>query len=165
MPCFGCQMFKKWPLKLGRMYQTAPQNDGFNTLRLYCSKLNPAYLCYDSKPAKLHKARWAIQLLHHLLGLRNRASSYYFLERSSAVTFILKFLFYRVVNLLILFFYRTLGISPKDLERLKADIAFIYTTLAFHKLELWFDFCNAKFHWFVRYQMRVFIWFSRKMIA
>ena len=28
--------------KLGRMYQTAHQNDGFNALRLYCSKLNPA---------------------------------------------------------------------------------------------------------------------------
>ena len=28
--------------KLGTMYQTAHQNDGFNALRLYCSKLNPA---------------------------------------------------------------------------------------------------------------------------
>ena len=27
-------------------------------------------------------------------------------------------------------FHRTLGISPKDLEGFKADIAFIYTTLA-----------------------------------
>ena len=103
LPCFGCQMFKKWPFKLGRMYQTAHQNDRFNTLRLYCSKLNPAYLCYDSKPAKLHKARWAIQLLNHLLELPNRASSYYFLERSSAGTF-MKFLFHKVVNLLILLF-------------------------------------------------------------
>ena len=57
LPCFGCQMFKKGPFKLGRMYQTAHQNDGFNALRLCCSKLNPACLCYDSKPAKLHKAR------------------------------------------------------------------------------------------------------------
>ena len=39
------------------MYQTAYQNDGFNALRLYCSKRNPACLCYDSKPAKLHQAR------------------------------------------------------------------------------------------------------------
>ena len=100
LPCFGCQMFKKWPFKLGRMYQTAHQNDGFNALRLCCSKLNPACLCYDSKPAKLHKARWAIQLLNHLLRLPNRASSRYFQERSSAVTFILKFFSYRVVNLL-----------------------------------------------------------------
>ena len=45
------------PFKLGRMYQTAHQNDGFNALRLCCSKLNPACLYYDSKPAKLHKAR------------------------------------------------------------------------------------------------------------
>ena len=60
--------------KLGRMYQTARQNDGFNPLRLCCSKLNPACLCYDSKPAKLHKARWAIQFLNHLLGLPNRQS-------------------------------------------------------------------------------------------
>ena len=39
------------------MYQTAHQNDGFNALRLYCSKLNHACLCYDSKPAKVPKAR------------------------------------------------------------------------------------------------------------
>ena len=96
--CFGCQMFKKWPLKLGRMYQTAHQNEGFNALRLYCSKLNPACLCYDSKPAKLHKARWTIQLLNHLLGLPNRASLRHFQERSSAVTFILKCFPYRIVN-------------------------------------------------------------------
>ena len=69
LPCFGCQMFQKWPIKLGRMYQTAHQNDGFNALRLCCSKPNPACLCYDSKPARLHKAQWAIQLLNHLLGL------------------------------------------------------------------------------------------------
>ena len=58
-------------------------------------------------------------------------SSCHFQERSSAVTFILKFFPYRIVNLLnISCFHRTLGISPKDLERFKADIAFIYTTLA-----------------------------------
>ena len=28
--------------KLETMYQTAHQNDGFNALRLYCNKLNPA---------------------------------------------------------------------------------------------------------------------------
>ena len=39
------------------MYQTAHQNVGFNALRLYRSNLNPVYLCYDSKPAELHKAR------------------------------------------------------------------------------------------------------------
>ena len=56
-------------------------------------------------------------------------------------------------------FYLTLGISPKDLEGFKADIAFIYMILAgdFHKFELSVDLCNAKFHWFVHYQMRVLI--------
>ena len=44
--------------------------------------------------------RSAIQLLNHLLGLPNRASSRYFQERSSTVTFILKFFLYRIVNLL-----------------------------------------------------------------
>ena len=33
-------------------------------------------------------------------------------------------------------FHQTLGISPKDLEGFKADIAFIYTALAFRKFEL-----------------------------
>ena len=83
------------------MYQTAHQNDGFPALRLCCSKCNPACLCYDSKPAsKLHKARWPIQLINHLLGLPNRASLCLFQERSSAVTFILKFFPHRIVNLL-----------------------------------------------------------------
>ena len=54
----------------------------------------------NSKPAKLHKARWAIQLLNHLLGLPNRASSRYFQERSSTVAFILKFFPYKIENLL-----------------------------------------------------------------
>ena len=99
------------------MYQTAHQNDGFNALRLYWSKLNPACLRYDSKPAKLHKTWWAIQLLNHLFGLPNRASLHYFEERSSTVTFILKFFPYRIVKLFYFFcFHRALGISPKDLE-------------------------------------------------
>ena len=131
---FGCEMLKKWPFKLGRMYQTAHQNDGFNALRLCCSKFNPACLCYDSKPTKLYKARRAIQLLNHLLGLPNRASSRHFQERSSAVTIILRCFPYRIINLL--------------------NISSVLTELwAF----LWFNFCNAKFHWFVRYQMCVLI--------
>ena len=45
--------------------------------------------------------------------------------------FILKFFPYRVVNLLnISCFHRTSGISAKDLEGFKADIALIYTALA-----------------------------------
>ena len=39
LPCFGCQMLKNWPSKLGRMYQTVHQNDGFNALWLYCSNI------------------------------------------------------------------------------------------------------------------------------
>ena len=128
LPCFGCQMLQKWSLKLGRMFQTAHQNVRFNALRLYCSKLNPACLCYDFKLAKCHKVRWAIQLLNHLLGLPNQASSRYFQERSRTVIFILKFFPYGIVNLLNCFcFHRTLGISPKDLEGFKTEIAFSFT--------------------------------------
>ena len=43
--CFGCQIFKKWPLHLGRMYQTAYENVGFNALRFHCSKLNRLPAC------------------------------------------------------------------------------------------------------------------------
>ena len=148
LPCFGCQMFKKWPFKLGRKYQTAHQNDGFNALRLCCSKLNPA--CFSvlwfqtsktsqgtmsdstsqpsSRTAKSGKFTIKRSDIHlEVLSLQNRKSFEYFLC-----------------------FYRTLDISPKDLEGFKADIAFIYTTLA---CSLWFDFCNAKFHWFLGYQM------------
>ena len=103
---------------LGRKYQTAHQNDGFNALRLYCSKLNPACLCYDSKQAKLHKVRWAIQLLNHRFGLPNQARSRYFQEGSSTVTFILKFFPYRMRKSFEYFFcfHRILGISSKHLE-------------------------------------------------
>ena len=59
-------------------------------------------------------------------------------------------------------FHPTLGISPKDLEGFKADKAFIFTALACSlaistNLNFDFDFCNVKFHWFVRYHMRVLI--------
>ena len=47
---------QKMTIKTWKNYQTAHQNDRFNALRLH--KLNPACFCYDSKPAKLHKARW-----------------------------------------------------------------------------------------------------------
>ena len=160
--CFCCQMFQKWPLKFGRMYQTAHQNAGFNALRLNYSirKLNPVCLCYDSKLAKLHQARWAIQLLYHLLGLPNRASLRFFQKRSSTVTFILRFFSYRNVNRVnsSSFFTELKAFLPKiqrwyrfhlhDARLLTGD---------FHKFELWFDFCNTKLHWFVRYQMRVLI--------
>ena len=134
LPCFGCQMFKKWPFKLGGMYQTAHQNDGFHALRLFCSKLNPAYLCYDSKPAKLHKARWAIQILNHLLGLPNKSGKFASLSRAikrSDIHLEVLSSQNRKSFEYFLCFDRTLGISPKDLEGFKADIIiFIYTTLA-----------------------------------
>ena len=59
-------------------------------------------------------------------------------------------------------FHRNLGISLKYLEGFKGDIAFTYTTLyCSWRFELWFDFCNAKFHWFVRYQIAFWL-VSRK---
>ena len=131
LPCFGCQIFKKWPFKLGRMYQTAHQNDAFNALWLCCSKLSPACLCYDSKPAKLHKARWAIQLFNHLLGLPNRASSPSLSRTIKRRDIHLEVLSLQNCKSIDYFFcfHRALGISPKDLEGFEADIAFIYPTL------------------------------------
>ena len=131
---FWLSNVQKWPFKLGRMYQTAHQksNDGFNALRLCCSKLNSGCLCYDSKPAKLHKARWAIQLLNHLLRT----------AKSGKLTSLSRAIKLNDIHLEVLSsqnrksferflcFHRTLGISPKDLEGFKADIAFIYPTLA-----------------------------------
>ena len=109
------------------MYQTAHQNDGFIALRLCCSKLNPACMCYDSKPAKHHKARWAIQLLNHLLGLvhvtfKSDQVPWFRLEVLSIQS--------RKSFKHFFCFHRTLGISAKDLEGFKADIALIYTALA-----------------------------------
>ena len=101
--------------------------------------------------------RWAIQLFNHLLGLPNRASLRYLRYKHSDIHVKVLSLQNRKSFEYFFCFHRTLGISPKDLEGFKADIAFIYTALAFHKFELWFDFCNAEFHWFVRYQMRVLI--------
>ena len=59
-------------------------------------------LCYDSKPTKQGT------MSDRLLGLSNRPSSHYFQERSSTVTFILKFFCYRIVNLL-----NISSVSPK----------------------------------------------------
>ena len=162
MPCFGCQMFKKWSLKLGRMYQTAYQNDGFNALRLYCSKRNPACLCYDSKPAKLHQARWAIQLLNHLLGQSGKFALLSRAIKHSDIHLEVLSLQNRKSFEYFSSFHRTLGISPKDLEGYNADIAFTYMALACSlaistNVELWFDVCNAKFHWFVCYKIHVLI--------
>ena len=132
LPCLTVKWSKNDPLnleectrQLTRMMELMPSDfAAVNSTLPACA--------IDSKPAKLHKARWAIQLLNHLLGLPGRASLRLFQERSSAVTFILKFFPHRVRKSLEYFlcFHRTLGISLKDLEGFKADIAFIYTTLA-----------------------------------
>ena len=54
-------------------------------------------------------------------------------------------------------FHRTLGISLKDLEGFKADNHFHDARLLADDLNFDLTFCNAKFHWFVRYQMCVLI--------
>ena len=131
LPCFGCQMFKEWPFKLGRMYQTAPQNDGFNALRRCCSKLNHAFLCYDSKPANT-----MITMSNSTSQPSSRT------DKSGKFTLLSRAIKRSDIHLEVLFiqnrksfeyffcFHRTLGISPKDLERFKADIPFIHTMLA-----------------------------------
>ena len=149
LPCFGCQMFKKGPIKLQRMYQTAHQNDGFNALRLNCSRPNLSCLCYDSKPAKLQNARWTIQLLNHLLAARSGM----FTLLSRAIKH--KDIHFEVLSLqnrksferFFCFFCRTLGISPKDLEGLKTGIAFIFTALACPCVIIWAHWTYRKI-WF-----------------
>ena len=78
-------------------------------------------------------------------------SSRYFQERSNTVTFILKFFLYRIVNRL------NIPSIQKDsnlilLSFARRSLARISTSLNFD-----FDFSNAKFHWFVRYQIGVLI--------
>ena len=113
--------------------ESSPEWWTYNALRLYWSKLNPACLCYvwvqtsktsqgtmsdstsqpSSRTAKSGKftslsraiKRGDIHL--EVLSSQNRKYFEYFLC-----------------------FHRTLGISTKDLEGFKADIAFIYTMLA-----------------------------------
>ena len=103
-----------------------------NALRLCCNKLNPACLRYDSKPAKLHKARWAIQLLNHLRWTA-KSGKFTLLSRAikrSEIHLEVLSLQNRISFDYFLCFHWTLGIFPRDLEGFKADIAFIYTTLA-----------------------------------
>ena len=102
---------------------------------LYCSKFNPACLCYDSKPAKLHKARW--RMSDSTSQLSSRAATEIgqvrvVFKSDQAQWFHLKVLYLRSCKSFEDFFcfHRTLGISPKDLEGFKADIAFSCTVLA-----------------------------------
>ena len=119
-------------LCLGIMYQTAHQNDRCNAFRLYCKKTQPCQLVLwfqtsktsqgtmsdstsqpSSRAAKSGKFALLSRAIKHsdihleVLFLQNRKSFEYFFC-----------------------FHRTLGISPKDLEGIKADVAFTYTTLA-----------------------------------
>ena len=69
--------------------------------------------------------------------------------------FIFKFFPYRVVNLLNIssVFTELKAFLPK----ISKDSKLISLSLARWRFATNFDFCNAKFHWFVRYQMRVLI--------
>ena len=71
------------------------------------NNLDPLIVLWFQTSKTSLKARWAIQLLNHLLGLPNQASSRYFQKRRRRVTFILKFFTYRIVNLFILSFVFT----------------------------------------------------------
>ena len=57
LPCLAVKCSKNDHLNLEECTRQLTRMMDFNALRLCCSKLNPACLCYDSKPAKLHKAR------------------------------------------------------------------------------------------------------------
>ena len=103
-----------------------------NALWLCCSKLNPTCLHYDSKPAKRPKARWAIQLLNHLrwTAKSGKLTSLSRAIKRNGIHLEVLSLQNRISFDYFLCFHRTLGIFPRDLEGYKADIAFIYTTLA-----------------------------------
>ena len=131
LSCFGCQIFKNWPFKLERMYQTAHQNDGFNVLRLNCinSTLPACAKIPDQHNFTRHDGR--LNLLTIFLAAKS-GNFALFPRAFKHSDFIFKFLlslqsrksfgyFFR--------FHRTLGISLKDLEGFKADIALIYRAL------------------------------------
>ena len=114
------------------MYQTAHQNDGFNALRFYCinSTLPACAMIPDQQNFTRHDERFSISTILSSCQIGQVPVSF---KSDQAVTLILKFFLYRTVNLFninFFCFHRTLSISPKDLEGFKADIAFIYTTLA-----------------------------------
>lgn len=161
LPCFGCQMFKKWPLKLGRMYQTAHQNDGFNALRLNCinSTLPACAMIPNQQNFTRHDERFnfstifsGCQIGQVRVTFKSDQAQWFHLEVLSLQS--------RKSFEYFFCFHRTLGISPKDWAgRIQS-----WYCLYLHGARLLagdfatnFDFCNAKFHWFVRYQMRVLI--------
>ena len=102
--------------------------------------INSTLPACDFKQAKLHKARWAIQLLNIFSECQiGPATSRYFQEQSSTVTFILKFFPYKIVNLLNISSVFNFKHFSQNLEGFKADIAFIYTRLAMLVGDLNFD--------------------------
>ena len=154
LPYFGCQMFKKLPLKLGRMWQTAHQNDGFNALRLngINSILPACAMIPNQQNFTRHDERFNFSTIPSGCQLGQVGVTF---KSEQAQWFHLEVLWLHSCKSFerFLCFHRTSGISSKDLGVFKADIA---SKLA-GDFATSFDFCNAEFHWFVRYQMRFLI--------
>lgn len=131
LPCFGCHMFKKWPLKLGRMYQTVHQNDGFNALRPNCINAtlpacavipNQQNFTRHDEPFNFSTIFSGCQIGQVRVTFKSDQAQWFHREILSLKS--RKYFEYFFC------FHRTLGISPKNLEGFKADIAFIHTALA-----------------------------------
>ena len=135
------------------LYQTAHQNDGYNALQLNCinSTLPACAMIPNQQNFTRHNERFNFSTI--FLGCQIGQVCVTF-KSNQAHWFHLEVLSLQSCKSFENFFcfHQTLGISPKDLEGFKADIVFIYTAFACN-----FDFCNVKFHWFVRYQTRVLI--------
>ena len=124
-------MFKKWPLNLGRMYQTAHQTDGFNALRLNCinSNLPACAMIPNQQNFTRHDERFSFstvfsgcQIGQVCVTFKSDQAQWFHLEVLSIQS--------RKSFKHFFCFHRTLGISAKDLEGFKADIVFIYTAPA-----------------------------------
>lgn len=143
----GCQMFKKWPLKLGRMYHLTRMMDLMPSDFAAGNSTLPAFaMIPNQQNFTRHDERFIASQPSSRTA--KSASSRYFQERSSTVTFILKFFSYSVVDLLIIFLF-----SP-NFRHLSQRFRRIQSWYCFHlhgarlltgDFELWFDFCNAKF--------------------
>ena len=114
----------EWPIKVGRTYQTALQNDGFNALRLKCinSTLRACAMIPNQQNFTRHNSGCQIGRVRVTCTFKSDQAQWLRLEVLSLQSCKYFENFFC--------FHRTLGISPKDLEGFKADIAFIYTALA-----------------------------------
>ena len=101
LPCFGCQCSKNDRLNLEECTRQLTRMMGLmpSDFAAVNSTLPACAMIPNEQNFTRHDER-IIQLLNHLLGLPNRASLRLFQERSSAVTYILKFFPHRIVNLL-----------------------------------------------------------------